>query len=280
VSTALLCKRSEQYTLPRAWRNEPQRHRNLSSVLIDNPQTITDKLSHSHFPPPAILIHNPHASLPQRSDYLPPIPTHTPSFPIPTPRTLQSSIAPSPAVPTSDPFSSEAGAFSLSLKGVRQLLRKRGRRAEVVVDTVEGELVRWLDGLDSGNLFAREFGTGQPRIIDATDVSFNFDEESNISSNRPVAPAVPQSNEPIPVTDYATPFSTNSSTSSTDLSILLQSFYNSSALSGSSTQGHTRPALVELMRSSDHLIWAVADSFERLVVHLLCRYYELSSFSE
>ena len=41
-----------------------------------------------------------------------------------------------------------------------------------------------------------------------------------------------------------------------------------------------RPAVIELSRSPAHLSWAVADPFERLVVHLLCRYYELVTFSK
>ena len=39
------------------------------------------------------------------------------------------------------------------------------------------------------------------------------------------------------------------------------------------------PAILELSRSPAHRSWAVADSFERLVVHLLIRYYELISWS-
>lgn len=40
------------------------------------------------------------------------------------------------------------------------------------------------------------------------------------------------------------------------------------------------PAVLEYSRSPAHLTWAVADSFDRLVVHLVARYYELNSWSE
>lgn len=40
------------------------------------------------------------------------------------------------------------------------------------------------------------------------------------------------------------------------------------------------PAILELSRSPAHLTWTVAESFERLVVHLVVRYYDLISWSE
>lgn len=39
-------------------------------------------------------------------------------------------------------------------------------------------------------------------------------------------------------------------------------------------------AVLELSRSPAHMSWAVPDSFDRLVVHLVARYYELISWSE
>lgn len=47
---------------------------------------------------------------------------------------------------------------------------------------------------------------------------------------------------------------------------------------GSSTK--QLPAILELSRSPAHLTWTVAESFERLVVHLVVRYYDLVSWSE
>jgi hypothetical protein len=40
------------------------------------------------------------------------------------------------------------------------------------------------------------------------------------------------------------------------------------------------PAVLELSRSAAHITWALPDSFDRLVVHLVARYYELLSWSE
>nr|ODN89590.1 hypothetical protein L203_02303 [Cryptococcus depauperatus CBS 7841] len=40
------------------------------------------------------------------------------------------------------------------------------------------------------------------------------------------------------------------------------------------------PAVLEISRSPAHLSWHLSDKFERLVVHLLARYYELVSWSE
>ena len=42
--------------------------------------------------------------------------------------------------------SSQAGRFSLSLKGVRKELRQRGRRANELVRDVEDVMTAWLDG--------------------------------------------------------------------------------------------------------------------------------------
>jgi hypothetical protein len=47
---------------------------------------------------------------------------------------------------------------------------------------------------------------------------------------------------------------------------------------GSSTK--QLPAILELSRSPAHLTWTVTESFERLVVHLVVRYYDLISWSE
>lgn len=45
-----------------------------------------------------------------------------------------------------DLSSSQAGRFSLSLKGVRKELRQRGRRANELVKDVEDAMKGWLDG--------------------------------------------------------------------------------------------------------------------------------------
>jgi hypothetical protein len=42
----------------------------------------------------------------------------------------------------------------------------------------------------------------------------------------------------------------------------------------------TLPAILELSRSVGHLTWLAVEGFERLVIHLVCRYYELVSWSK
>jgi len=42
----------------------------------------------------------------------------------------------------------------------------------------------------------------------------------------------------------------------------------------------TLPAILELSRSVGHLTWLALEGFERLVIHLVCRYYEVVSWSE
>lgn len=40
------------------------------------------------------------------------------------------------------------------------------------------------------------------------------------------------------------------------------------------------PAIMELSRSAGHLTWMAVEGFERLVIHLICRYYEVVSWSQ
>lgn len=230
----------------------------------------------------ALIVHNPHVQRPRATDWAPPPPGHTQKFPLPAPRKLQAATAPSPDQPGFDAASAEAGQYSLSLKGVRQLMRKRGARAQVVVERVEAELLRWMEGLEQGNLYAREHGIGQPKIIDATPSSFDVpDGPATAASSAPAAnplAAPSDTNVPAPTTG-PTPFALSSSSTPAALSTLLDSFYHSEAAKPGASRS-ARPAIVELMRAPGHLIWAIADSFERLIVHILCRYYELSSFSQ
>ena len=69
-----------------------------------------------------------------------------PSLPRPLPPYLpRASSAPS-RVRKIDLPSSQAGRFSLSLKGVRKELRQRGRRANELVRDVEDTMKAWLNG--------------------------------------------------------------------------------------------------------------------------------------
>ena len=168
----------------------------------------------------------------------------------------RSSSAPDVTIIPKDPFSadSRSGGFSTSLKGVRALLRKRGRRAETLVGTVDDELRRWLagDGWVQSDLSHEKEDVvrrnGAWRIVDPVSVPL---ETSDLDTTSTAGPSkrLPSQHRidspipPLPVDD-----------------------------------DHT-PAVLELSRSPAHVTWVISDGFERLVVHLLARYYELVSWS-
>ena len=58
--------------------------------------------------------------------------------------------------------SSQAGRFSLSLKGVRKELRQRGRRANELIRDVEDTMKAWLDGTMTAAAAAEQV----PRPVD------------------------------------------------------------------------------------------------------------------
>jgi hypothetical protein len=74
-------------------------------------------------------------------------------------------------------------------------------------------------------------------------------------------------------------FNAAAGSSSSHTSTVLESFYTADGVP-TNVAASQRKAIVELVREPGHLVWAVADGFERLIVHLLARYYELLSFSE
>ncbi|OCF34220.1 hypothetical protein I316_04171 [Kwoniella heveanensis BCC8398] len=243
---------------------------------------------------------NPHIVQPSRSDYAPPVPLQArssrPTFP---PDTVPRSAAiPSTVPPERDPRSSDSinGAFTLSLKGTRALLRKRGggaggggggggggRRVEQFVGKTEKEIRGWLDGdygahgLGVGDEErGSEDASGPWRVIDDTLCEYPIPagEASGSSSSTTTAAESGSSNPPhynsnggrrIPLQHQITALlpplpDTNTST---DSSIPRQI-----------------PCVLEHSRSPAHLSWFIPESFERLVVHLICRYYELLSWSE
>ncbi|WOO81012.1 uncharacterized protein LOC62_03G004540 [Vanrija pseudolonga] len=199
----------------------------------------TQRLNNSQF------IDNPHISAPRRSDFAPSVPLHQrplrPAFPSDAIE-RSAPIAPS-AANRRDPLSrsSQAGAFSTSLKGTRALLRRGGRRAEVIVPALEGVVRAWLGG---------EFGVADGvlhwRVLESTPVEVSKGARTSGTNGHRVPPQhrVEAPLPPLPVQD-----------------------------------GHV-PALLELSRSAAHLSLAVPDSFDRLVVHLVARYYDLVSWSE
>ena len=229
-----------------------------------------------------MLAHNPHAALPSRKDLLPPPPVYTPTFPKASSSAIRATSAPSPALPQSEPLSSEAGKYTLSLKGVRQLLRKRGRRAEQVVQAVENELRSWsgAEGLDDQDRI-HGTGFGQPKVIDdsVVDVTPEYSTGYQPESRAPHAQLVELTSAP-EGSNRTLPraFNAASGSSSSHTSTVLESFYTAGGVP-SSVAASQRKAIVELVREPGHLVWAVADGFERLIVHLLARYYELLSYS-
>lgn len=142
-----------------------------------------------------------------------------------------------------DPFapSSMHGTFSTSLKGTRQLLRRKGPRSERLVPVIENAIRGWLGG---DFIFAADDLSW--RIVDSTEVEYIAPSAGNSAGPSRRVPSQHQraTFPPLPV-----------------------------------TAGHV-PAVLELSRSAAHLSWSVPDSFDRLVVHMVARYYELISWSE
>lgn len=174
----------------------------------------------------------------------------------------RSSTIPAVELPARDPFSNDSvnGTFSTSLKGIRQALRKKGRRTEVVVQKVEDEIRGWLGG--KGILEAEaaaadsdaEENCGKWKVVDDNliESSFKSREEGEGEENRtqvggsrrmPARHRLRGDLPPLPISDG------------------------------------TLPAILEISRSVGHLTWLAVEGFERLVIHLICRYYELVSWS-
>lgn len=153
-------------------------------------------------------------------------------------------------LPERDPLapSSLNGAFSTSLKGTRAMLQKRGRRVESLVGIVEGEIRGWLGGpsWSSGEIDCSMAW----KVIDGSLV------DVDTAQAGPAISPTPISNRRMPPQHQI----------KTDLPSL-------------PSRSMQWPAILELSRSPAHLSWAVPDSFERLVIHLIARYYELISWS-
>ncbi|KAF8844343.1 hypothetical protein BDN67DRAFT_963087 [Paxillus ammoniavirescens] len=94
----------------------------------------------------AKFTHNPHITLPSGIDLAHPLQVPSPTFPNPLPPYLPRNIPLSPALHApSDPSTSSAGLFSLSLRGARRTLRARASFA-ALVKAVESHLAEWLEG--------------------------------------------------------------------------------------------------------------------------------------
>lgn len=225
----------------------------------ENGASFPCSLSHQHLADgnPATFAANPHIVPPRRSDFFPPVPLHQrplrPTFPATVlPR---SEHMPSASTSRADPLSASStkGAFGTSLKGVRQLLRKRGRRAEHLVGVIEGQIRAWLGG--DWELRRELAAIPAWKAIDPPNLSFPLmagvpqadSEESHASPHPSQLPSHRSPGPPLP-----------------PLPLLADS----------------DPAyILESTRSPAHLSWHVPDSFDRLVTHLVARYYELISWS-
>ncbi|KAG6850873.1 hypothetical protein H0H93_007491 [Arthromyces matolae] len=113
-----------------------------STQPVSFPSTTSKKLQREH---EARFVGNPHIIAASKQDYIIPFPQPRPTFPEPLPSYLpRTTNVPTISIPERDPSSSNAGRFSLSLKGMRKELRKSGFRAESLVRSVEYELLDWL----------------------------------------------------------------------------------------------------------------------------------------
>ncbi|WVQ94870.1 hypothetical protein IAU59_001954 [Kwoniella sp. CBS 9459] len=236
----------------------------------------------------ATFASNPHVVQPNKSDYAPPVPLHPrssrPSFP---PNAVPRSAAiPSTIPPERDPRSSDSinGSFTLSLKGTRAILRKRGagagagggRRVEQFVGTVEKEIRGWLDGDYSlnGHSSDHHHGSGGSwRAIDDTLCDYAVPEPSvaGPSSSSTATAESGSSNSPQRLNGRRIPLQHQ-------ITAHLPPLPDSQQTTAPASR--QVPSVLEYSRSPAHLSWFIPESFERLVVHLICRYYELLSWSE
>ncbi|RXK40800.1 hypothetical protein M231_01859 [Tremella mesenterica] len=209
----------------------------------------------------AVFSSNPHIVAPKRSDCFPPVPLQAHNYRAsPFPYLPRSEPVPSPGYDhNSDPRNSLHGAFSTSLKGTRQMLRKRGRRAEQLVNVAEKELRGWLGG--SWLLHPEEASW---RVIDPY-VSFG----DAIARDELTEEANEGEGEQLHKVEGG---------GKMDRRMPLQ--YRLGGRIPDLPRINERVAVMELSRSPVHLTWAVKDGFERLVLHLLCRYYDLVTWSE
>jgi hypothetical protein len=89
---------------------------------------------------------NPHIALATKKDFAVQPPALRSTFPEPLPPYLPRNVkVPGVTQPIQDFNSSNAGRFSLSLKGMRRELRKAGYRAQALVEDIEQEMVSWLE---------------------------------------------------------------------------------------------------------------------------------------
>lgn len=150
---------------------------------------------------------------------------------------------------------------------MRALLRKGGRRAEVLIPRVEGVLRGWLEGVErvhSGAVDGEEGEDGGWNVVDPTLTEMK----------RTGVDAAEQGAE-------AEEGGTAASGSSAPLARRLPpTLRPPHPLPPLPVKDGQVPAILEITRSPAHISLAVIDPYDRLIVHLLARYYECLSWSE
>ncbi|KAH9994346.1 hypothetical protein BJV74DRAFT_725416, partial [Russula compacta] len=97
----------------------------------------------------ARFMDNPYIAVPSKRDLEPSPPILHATFPIPLPPYLPRSVSlPATVPPQPDAKASNAGQFSLSMRGMRKTLRRSGAHTQALVRGVEDELTRWLEGVE------------------------------------------------------------------------------------------------------------------------------------
>lgn len=138
------------------------------------------------------------------------------------------------------------------------MLRKRGRRVEVLVGKVEEEIKGWLKGEGFFENTRAEVESSGWRVVDGSLVEVQL-------------PKVDLADQP-----ESASMSTGNGRRMPDRHRLREALPPLPPVE----QAGTLSAILEYSRSPAHLSWAVMDGFERLVLHLVARYYELVTWSE
>jgi hypothetical protein len=116
------------------------------------------------------------------------------------------------------------------------------------VEIVETRLIRWLEG-EGWDLGNREDQEPQWTVVDDSPVDIEAEATAGPSSSSTTSRRMPERHQ------------------------------LRNQLPALPRSGNQLPAILELSRSPAHVSWAIADGFDRLVTHLVVRYYELVSWS-
>jgi hypothetical protein len=152
----------------------------------------------------------------------------------------------------SESLNFDAGRFSLSIKGVRRLVRSalgpksqpgEGGRVEEIITLVERELESWLRGVS---------------------VTLAPDKNDNVDGN------LPPRRRPRESTVSQVPRVLDSTLVEDEASLSMDGV----------AEVDLEPAIVEVGRSPYNMVWQVSGGFTRFLVHCVARYYNVVSFSQ